>query len=162
MILEVEEMFFKTTVAYQVDISREPDNRSRGSWGNVMFSAKMFRDNIEGTVDFFRTHIYPRPALQPEYPWLDTNSSSITIPAPKIKVASGRLYIRFDKSSKSSLINQIAIYKLKDNKWSLLEVLPVKATVTHKEIGPKIEKGNYVATLIDRFGREGKKTYFEI
>lgn len=128
-----------------------------------MFRAKMFRDNIEGTVDFFRTYIYPQPALQPEYPWLAKNFSNITIPAPKIKgITRGRLYLRLDNETKSRLIKQIAIYKLNIDKWSLLKVLPIDETVTYKKIGLEIKKGKYVATLIDRFDREGMKTYFEI
>lgn len=130
-----------------------------------MYSAKMFRDNIQGTVDFFATHIYPNPALQLEYPWLaaSTNTSSTQIPAPKIEVnTNGGLYVGLDKTAKSLLINQIAIYKLKENKWILLKVLRVKGLDTNKQTELELEKGDYVATLVDRFGREGMKTYFEI
>ncbi|ODN02308.1 hypothetical protein Ocin01_04383 [Orchesella cincta] len=60
----------------QVAISRENVHRSRGSWGNVQFSAKMFRDNFEGTVDYFHENVYKYPALQPIFPWLNGDVSS--------------------------------------------------------------------------------------
>lgn len=124
----------------------------------------MFRDNIQGTVDFFRTYIYPQPALQLEYPWLaaSTNTSITHIPAPKIEVINGGLNAILENTTKSILINKIAIYKLEENTWSLSKVLPVKGLKTDKITGLVFEKGDYVATLVDRFGREGMKTYFEI
>lgn len=151
------------TSTYQVDISREPANRLRGSYGNIMYSAIMFRDNIQGTVDYFANYIYPYPALQPEYPWLAANFSSTPIPAPKIQVINnGNLYVNLDKSMESRLINQIAIYKLEESKWNLFKVLPMEERLTNMNIGLEFAEGNYVATLVDRFGRESMKTYFEI
>lgn len=145
---------------YQVDISRELHNRIRGSWGNVMYSSIMFRDNIQGTVDYFATYIYPQPALQPQFHWLAANIS-IPIAAPKITVSSnGRLYLCLDKMTESKFINQIAIYKLNENEWGLFKVFPV--TGLDKDHGMELEKGHYTATLVDRFGRESMKSYFEI
>lgn len=149
----------------QVDISREPANRVRGSWGNVMYSAKMFRDNIQGTVDFFANYIYSQPALQPEYHWLaaNTSSSSTIINAPKIKVfVNGRLYVNLDKMTESSLIHRIAIYKSQGNGFVLFKVLPTEGPATDLDTGLELEKGYYAATLVDRFGREGMKSYFEL
>lgn len=123
----------------------------------------MFRDNIEGTTDFFATYIYRQPALQPEFNWLAANFSNIPIVAPKIHFKrNGRLFVVLDKITESRLVNQIAIYKLIDNAWSLNKVLPVDGVATNRHVGLELEKGSYAATLIDRFGREGYKNYFEV
>lgn len=123
----------------------------------------MFRDNIEGTTDFFANYIYPRPALQPEYHWLAANFSNSPIAAPDIHfIRNGRLYVSLDETTVSStLINQIALYELLNGAWSVVKVLPIEAA-TNENIGWKLEKGSYVATLIDRFGREGLRKYFEV
>lgn len=147
----------------QVEISREPANRVRGSWGNVMYSAKMFRDNIQGTVDFFANYIYSQPALQPVYHWLAANSSSTPIAPPKITLISDRkVYVQLDKLTESNVVNKIAIYKLKGNGWVLFKIQPSDGPATDLAIGLELEKGYYAATLIDRFEREGMKSYFEI
>lgn len=125
----------------------------------------MFRDNIEGTVDYFANYIYPHPALQPEYTRLAANISSIPLLAPKIHfIRNGRVYVTLDKITTSRLVNQIAIYKSIANEWSLFNVLPIDGDgeATNKNVGLKLEKGSYVATFIDRFGLESPKNYFEV
>ncbi len=125
----------------------------------------MFRDNIEGTTDFFANYIYPHPALQPEYKWLAANYSDIPIAAPDVQfIRDGRIYVRLDtdKTDESTLINQIAIYKLVDNEWNVSNVLPADGSVTNKNIGLELDGGSYVETFIDRFGREGLRHYFEV
>lgn len=151
-------------IGRQVEISREPQHRVRGSLGNVMFSAKMFRDNIEGTVDFFANYIYRHPALQPEYNWLASNFSSISNVTLEIRYRpDGGLYVNVDNmAAESMFINQIAIYKLIDSKWRVYKVLPMDEAATNKNVGLNLNKGSYVATLIDRFGREGRKNYFKV
>lgn len=117
-----------------------------------MYSSKLFRDNLNGTVDFFANYIYPQPALQPQYNRLAANFSSIPIVAPTFEFMHyGRLYVILDKATESRLINQIAIYKLIDNEWSLFKVLPVEGAVTKRNVELELDEGHYVATLIDRF-----------
>lgn len=127
-------------------------------------SAKMFRDNIEGTRDFFATYIYPGPALQPEFHWLNVNSSDeMPIEAPEIRfIRGGRLFVNLNNMTESRSINQIAIYKLTEGEWSVFMVLAVDGAATNKNVGLEIESGSYVATLVDRFGREGLKKYFSL
>lgn len=128
-----------------------------------MYSAKMFRDNIKGTTDFFANYIYPHPALQPEYHNLAGNFSTVSISAPKIKfVSRRRLHVKLDESLTEELINQVAIYKMVKHKWMLVKVGHVEGHLTNKKVGVKLPKGRYAATLIDRFGREGSKTYFKV
>lgn len=128
-----------------------------------MYSAKIFRDNIQGTVDYFANYIYPYPALQPSYEWLAANTISSPIPPPKIDTSSGqKVHINLNKAEESSLVNQIAIYKLKGNCWVLVKVLPTKGDATDLDVGLELQKGYYAATLVDRFGREGMKSHFEI
>lgn len=129
-----------------------------------MYSAKVLRDNFKGSVDFFRQFIYPEPALQPEYPWLATNTSSIQNLAAEIQLfPNGRFYVVLDETNESCIMSQIAIYKLKATReWGLFKVYSLSGAVTDKNTGVELEKGHYIATLVDRFGREGMKTYFEI
>lgn len=124
----------------------------------------MFRDNIEGTVDFFANYIYPRPALQPEYRLLAANVSNIPIAAPAVQfIRPGRLYFSFDRTTAGGhWINQMAIYKYVDSGWSVRKILPIDGDVTNEIVKLDLEHGSYVATLIDRFGREGLKTHFEV
>lgn len=125
----------------------------------------MFRDNIEGTTDFFAKYIYPHPALQPEYNWLASNIPSISNLALEIRfIRDGRLHVNVDvdKIEEARFINQIAIYKWMDSAWRLFEVFPVDGAISNKSVGLDLEKGSYVATLIDRFGREGRKNYFKV
>lgn len=156
-----------TSSRIQVEISREPANRVRGSWGNVMYSARMFRDNEQGTVDFFRTYIYPQPALQPTFDWLYANASIAAIPRPKVGITSeNKFHLEdLDTAAESTLlIKQIAIYKLKGSGWVLIKVLPMSTedSETKWNVGLELDKGYYYATLVDRFERESMKSYFEI
>jgi len=149
----------------QVDISRQPQNRLRGSWGNVMFSAKMFRDDSEGTASFFEIFVYPELALQPEYSWLASNNASLmqlTAPQPKILLkSSGQTSIDFGLENMPEIFNQVAIYKMKSvDEWTLFKILPMKDAL--KGEGITLENGHYIVSVIDRFGREGEKTYFEV
>lgn len=147
----------------QVDISREPANRVRGSWGNVMYSAKMFRDNIQGTVDFFASFIYAQPALQPSFDWLYANVSVAAIPRPKVHItAEQKFYVKNLDTESTMLIKQIALYKLTGSGWVLMKLLPTGVSETNWNVGLDLEKGYYAATLVDRFEREGLKSYFEI
>lgn len=128
-----------------------------------MYSSKLFRDNTQGTVDFFANYIYSQPALQPVYHWLSANVSSTPIPQPKINVLPNqRFFVNVDKSGKFHLIKQIAIYKLKGDGWVLYKVLPTEGTDATNANGFSMEKGYYAATLVDRFDREGMKSYFEV
>lgn len=145
-----------------MEISRQSANRVRGSWGNVMYSAKLFRDNTQGTVDFFANYIYSQPALQPAYLWLAANVSSTPIPPPKVNSAHQRFSVNLDKLAESSFVHQIAIYKVNGNGWVLFKVLATEGPATNLDIGIELEKGYYAATLVDRFGREGMKSHFEI
>ncbi|KAJ6643982.1 Glycosyl hydrolase YngK [Pseudolycoriella hygida] len=147
----------------QVEISREPANRVRGSWGNVMYSAKMFRDNIQGTVDFFANYIYQQPALQPAFLWLAANVTTAPILPPKVKVTSERrLHLNLVKTTELSFVHQIAIYKSSSNGWVLVKVLPANRPATESDVGMELERGHYAVTSVDRFGRESVKSHFEI
>ncbi len=130
-----------------------------------MYSAKMFRDNTQGTVDFFANYIYYQPALQPAFHWLAANTSSTSLPQPKIKFTPDqRRTINLDKTTESSnLIKQIAIYKLKGNGWVLFKVLStVETNEIDLNVGVELEKGYYAAVFVDRFNREGMKSHFEV
>lgn len=128
-----------------------------------MYSAKMFRDDIQGTVDFFARYIYSQPALQPEYHWLAGNTLSAPIQSPKIKlITGGRFYVDLDQTTESELIHQIAVYKLKGNGFILFRVLPTDGPATDSDTGLELDNGSYAATFVDRFGREGVKSYFEL
>ena len=48
----------------QIEVSRTQVTEEEG-WGNVMFSAKYFRDNLKGITDLFKTEIYPINATVP-------------------------------------------------------------------------------------------------
>ena len=54
-----------TEILDQVTISREPANRQRGSLGNSMFGARYLRDDLKGSVDFFKSQIFPNNATIP-------------------------------------------------------------------------------------------------
>lgn len=121
----------------------------------------MFRDNIEGTVDFFAQYIYPQPALQPEF--IVTNISSIPLAAPDIHfIGKDRIYIILHGTTESRVVNRIAIYKLMTSTWNLFKVVPADGVVTNKNVGLELEEGEYVATLIDRFGSESLKRNFKV
>jgi len=49
----------------QIDISREASRRSQMSFGNILFSAKYFRDNTKGISDIFRSRVYTVKATTP-------------------------------------------------------------------------------------------------
>lgn len=121
----------------------------------------MFRDNIQGTRDFFSANIYPNPALQPEFTWLAKNYSHIPIEPPEINfIGTNRIYFTYVEMLESKgLIYQIAIYKLTANRWVLFKVLSTDGSATS---GFELDKGSYIATLIDRFGREGVRRYFDV
>lgn len=124
----------------------------------------MFRDNIEGTVDFFANYIYPGRALQPEFQFLAAkfSNASITV-APDVHFTDkGRLYVTWDATSESTLIYQIAIYKWMTNAWSLYEVLPTVGEMAFQITGLELETGRYAATLVDRFGRESDRNFFKV
>ncbi|KAJ6642329.1 Glycosyl hydrolase YngK, partial [Pseudolycoriella hygida] len=140
----------------QVEISRDPENRIRGSVGNVMFSAKMFRDNIEGTTDFFSTYIYPHRALQPIFKSLAINPSSEPFAAPKIHFTGrGQLQVDLNDKIESQQIHQIAVYIMGDSGWSLFMIVPIQTEAT--SITLELERGRYAASYVDRIGSESLK-----
>lgn len=49
----------------QIEISRDPARRDRLSLGNILFSAKYFRDNTKGIRDAFQTDVYTVDATTP-------------------------------------------------------------------------------------------------
>lgn len=123
----------------------------------------MFRDNIKGTVDYFATHIYPRPALQPEFQWLAANFSSTPIAAPAVHfIQTGRMYVALNETSESAMVHQVVIYKWLNDAWTVSRVLPRSGEITNKDVGLELENGRYAATLFDRFGREGPHHYFDV
>lgn len=124
----------------------------------------MFRDNIEGTVDFFAKYIYPGRALQPEFQFLAAKFSNASITAaPEVHFTDKRrLYVTWDATSESTLIHQIAIYKWRTDAWSLYKVLPTVEDMALQNTGLELESGHYAATLVDRFGRESDRHFFKV
>lgn len=49
----------------QIEISRDPARRDRLSLGNILFSAKYFRDNTKGITDTFQEQVYTVDAKIP-------------------------------------------------------------------------------------------------
>lgn len=55
----------------QIAISRDAGRRAKLSLGNIMYSAKFFRDNTKGIRDTFQSSVYTNKATTPAMPWLD-------------------------------------------------------------------------------------------
>jgi uncharacterized lipoprotein YddW (UPF0748 family) len=54
----------------QIEISRDETRRAKFSLGNIMYSAKYFRDNYMGITDTFRNSVYSNVATIPSMPWM--------------------------------------------------------------------------------------------
>jgi len=136
----------------QIKISREPQHRARGSWGNIQFSAKILRELGSEYVEYFKEHIYPYPALQPAFPWL-TNGQ----PLPEtltITLTTGSS-LSWDNTSDPRM-HKVVIYKQIERKWAVKQILPKTQNQIH------LENGAYALVAVDRFGRESEKRYINI
>lgn len=149
----------------QIDITREPANRKRGSWGNVQFSAKMFRDDFGGSVGFFGNFIYPLPALQPVYPWLSNSTfSKVETMQPIILKSKERSSITVNVTITkdiitSGIVHKLAIYKhATEGQWTLYKVIPGEDIPHPIQL---VTNGKYAATFVNRLGQESRKTFFK-
>jgi len=52
-------------IEQQISMSRDPARRDKLSYGNILFSAKYFRDNTKGINDDFRARVYTHNATIP-------------------------------------------------------------------------------------------------
>jgi hypothetical protein len=86
-------------MCWQIALSRESARRAKLSLGNVMYSAKYFRDNTKGITDAFTARVYTKKAITPPMSWL-----SLEIPQPPtdLRVSYG---FRVFQSSEFSNIN---------------------------------------------------------
>jgi uncharacterized lipoprotein YddW (UPF0748 family) len=135
--------------AEQIKISREIRHRTRGSWGNIQFSAKVFRNSTAN--DFFKANIYQFAALQPAFPWLAKGHpmpEPLTISKNSNSIAWGNM---------GPLAHKVVIYKKVDEKWQVFKILRKEVT-TELNLGP----GSYAAAVVDRFGRESEKTFVQM
>ena len=107
----------------QVDLSRDATRRSSGSLGNIMYSAKYFRDNTDGIYDYFISTVYPTAASVPPMDWLP---GAKTPEAPRAR-ALGSL-ITWQAASGDEVTHTWSLYAKKGNKWNMLKRLPRYAT----------------------------------
>lgn len=140
----------------QIQISREHNNRIRGSWGNIQFSAKVFGRNDDDSVQYFKDSVYPYASLTPEYPWLAQKAGVNSVPAEpvltKIKQYDNAAVFEWDFANVMFEKN-VAVYKLEQssNSWRLVKTLPfISGRV-------ELQSGVYAISNVDRFGKESSK-----
>lgn len=102
----------------QVSISRDNGRRSKGSLGNIHYSAKFFRDNYDGIKDEF-IRINPNQASVPPMDWLGEGK----LPDKPRVIVDDRT-LRVDFGEKSEMVRNWAIHKEVNGKWVLQKTLP--------------------------------------
>lgn len=55
----------------QISLSRDSTRRSKLSLGNIMYSAKFFRDNTKSITTIFQSQVYTKPATIPAMAWMN-------------------------------------------------------------------------------------------
>lgn len=124
----------------QVQLSRQEVNRL--SLGNILYSAKVLRDNWLGVNERFKTNLFSQPALPPTMPWLDAVPPE---PPTGIQVSSGQ--ISWNPAT-SNDIRSWSLYQRQGNSWQLARILP--ANVNNLRVNP----GTYALCAVDNMANE--------
>lgn len=132
----------------QVAISRQRVNNL--SLGNIFFSMKIFRDNVKGVNEIFKTSVYPTPALPPRMPWLDNQP-----PNPPVGVQLNGRTLTWQADS-SGDVRSWALYLQRGNLWQLVRVLNRDSTSV------TLYPGNFVLRAVDRLGNESAEQVFSV
>jgi len=132
----------------QIAISRDATRRSKQSLGNIMYSAKFFRDNTKGITDAFRTRVYTNKALTPAMSWLNVNIPS----APAGVTVRGRT-ISWNKADDDNLTSLWSVLRHDDsaNNWTQYDVLTSDVTSI------SVEPGNYSLRAVNKASQESQE-----
>ncbi|NES73744.1 MAG: hypothetical protein F6K24_55450, partial [Okeania sp. SIO2D1] len=124
----------------QVAISRQ--RASQLSLGNIFFSMKMFRDNVAGVNNVFKSSVYPTPALPPAMPWLDNQP-----PAPPTGIQVNSDVISWSADNTGD-VRSWALYQQTGNQWALIQVLNSATNAV------RVTPGTYALRAVDRLANE--------
>ena len=139
-------------ITNQIAISRNPARRSKGSLGNIHYSAKYFRDNVKGIKDEFK-RINPNPVSLPIYPWIGSKYT-VTPKGPEIVLEENVLKVNFGTDAN---VRNWAVHKKVGKSWILVKTLP--AWLTELELG---EAGEYMVQGKNPANQFGEPTFFNI
>ena len=136
-------------ITNQVDISREETRRALLSLGNVLYSARYFRDNTKGIFDTFRDVVYPTPAATPPMPWLGGGKT----PKRPILAQADDVGITWYADEADDAVNTWGVYKLEGGKWKTLAILPKDVM---NFLPDDLSPGLYAVQAISRVGITGE------
>ena len=132
-----------TEIEAQVEISR--DWFDRNSTGNVFFSARALRHNVENISSVLRAHTYVHPALVPCTPSLRV--SAVASPAAAWSTR-GRIHWKENASMSTNNVRFWAVYRAANLTWNLVEVVDVTTTWT------AVSPGVYAVRAVNKAGYE--------
>lgn len=121
-------------------------SRRLGAAGNVLFSAKYFRDNVKNVRQIFKESVYPNKTLPPEAPW-------VGLPKPRrpsgVKVDRHGL-IRWERAR---IVRFWVVYEAVNETWRLSQVLD--APVTSLRVCP----GSYAIRAVNKASQESDAAF---
>ena len=130
-----------TELVEQIATSRRLD-----AAGNVLFSAKYFRDNVKNVRQIFKESVYPNKTLAPEAPWV-----GLPRPHPPSMLQVDRHgLIRWDRAR---TVRFWVIYEAANEAWRLRQVLD--ASVTSQRVRP----GSYAICAVNKASQESNAAY---
>ncbi|CAG7717583.1 unnamed protein product [Allacma fusca] len=147
----------------QVTISRETRHRMRGSWGNVQFSAKIFTNNEQGSVNFFKNTVYQYQALPPQYPWLVGTEKKPHLPSISL-TNDGFVYLQMNQVARQGegKVHKIITYRNNEGSWTVHKVIRLPHVLDDLHMEFRLEPGYYAFVAEDRYGQESEKQFMRI
>ena len=121
-------------------------SRRLGVGGNVLFSAKYFRDNVKNIRQKFKESVYPNKTLPAEAPWVGLPKPC----SPQGVRVDGHGLIRWNRSQ---WVRFWAVYETVSETWRLHQVLD--ASVTSLRVRP----GSYAIRAVNKASQESDAAF---
>jgi len=134
----------------QIWISREQPRRDKRSLGNIMYSAKFFRDNTKGIRDAFRTRVYTTKAVTPAMTWLASP------PQPPTNVRVDNEVISWEQTAQEIKWWSVMRRDPTTNTWQQYEILPPHSTSL------KVEPGDYCVCTVNGASVRSEAIYIHV
>jgi uncharacterized lipoprotein YddW (UPF0748 family) len=137
----------------QIAISRDPTRRSKQSLGNIMFSAKYFRNNTKGITDAFRTRVYTVKAFTPVMAWL-----GVAVPSSPVgvNVRGGTISWAQAKENDTTAYWSILRRNGHENVWHQHDILTTNATYID------VEPGSYSLRAVNRASQQSEEVLINV
>ena len=103
----------------QITISRDATRRAKLSLGNILFSAKYYRDNTKSITDIFRASVYTKKAIIPPMSWMGLRAPGM----PNGISVSGKT-VTWNAAEENDEIRWWIVMRKDPSEWSVYDIIP--------------------------------------